>query len=104
MNRSYKWLVIVSALALLAWATMAIPVLGAEVKGTIQRLSPAFDQVVVVDAEGKEWTFQLDDGTKVLLNDKEGQRADLRRGDAITVSHAEEESFFLATEIRCARK
>ena len=104
VTRSYQWLVVVLALAFLLMA--AQPAVAAdEVQGKIKSMAAAPDyKLVVTDNSGKEWTFPLDDGTKVKINGAQGQLADLKPGDEVSVTHSGAEGLFLATEIRAQRK
>src|SRR5262245_40853977 len=103
--RDYKWLGLLLAVACLCVLAQTVATADEPIEGKIKSMALAPDyQVVVTDKAGKEWTFPLDDGTKVRVNGKEGRLADLKAGDVVFVTNMGEDKLFLATEIRCIRK
>jgi len=108
MFRMREWLLAVFASVLVLGLT---PVLGAEEKaargdqqgenlqGQVQSISAEQHQLVVKDQQGREHTFQIGREAKVRLNGKDGQLADLKQGDRVTLNVVR-----VARDIRSAQR
>jgi hypothetical protein len=60
--------------------------------------------VIVVSENVKNWTFRLAKDSKVLLNDRESNLAEVKAGDDATVSFNRQNQDLIATVVRCTRK
>jgi len=54
-------------------------------RGKVESVSADNHQLVLRDANGKERTFHLSRDAKVRINDKDGELADLKAGDQVTI-------------------
>jgi hypothetical protein len=97
---SIRWFI---ALVTVAALLLAAPALGAEFKGTVNKVLLEDDKVVVVNAEGEERTFHFDDTTIVRINDREAKAKDLKAGDEVIIVHEEEDDLNFAKEMRGTR-
>jgi len=102
--RNFTLLGIVLALACVLVLTQAALAADEQVEGKIKNMALADNKVIVTDKAGKDWTFHIDDGTKVRVNGANGQMTDLKAGDEVFVTHLGEAGSFLATDIRAQRK
>jgi hypothetical protein len=103
MSRLPVWVVVVLTLALVLGLTA--PAFAAETaKGKIKSVSADQSQFVVTDSTGKDWTFQMNDKSKVSVNNQAGRIADLKVGEEVTVKYEKQGEKLLASEIICARK
>jgi hypothetical protein len=103
MKTMPKWVVIVLALALIAGITA--PVFAADkAKGKIKSVTADKEEFVLTDSKGKDWTFKMDDSSKIVVDDKAGKLNDLKIGDEVTVTFKKQGAKFIASEVRCDRK
>src|SRR5258708_7659622 len=103
MNRFNKWLFVVLALALVAG--LALPALAekpaqrdqgmANAQGKIERVDADRHQLVLKDAEGREWRFQVGKDAHVRVNGRDSRLADLKAGAQVNVRYQA-----LAREVR----
>jgi hypothetical protein len=82
---------------------LAIPVLAAETKGKIAAVRPLKNELVVTE-NFKNLTFQVNNGTRIYLNDLESKLADLQPGDDARVAFEKEGQHLIATVVHCRRK
>jgi hypothetical protein len=102
MVRARHWLVGVLALALLM--VLAAPTLAADAKGKLKSVMADKNEFVVTDANGKDWTFELDKTGKVTLGTKEVKLEDLKPNDMVEIKYDKVGAKLIAKEIRCERK
>jgi Cu/Ag efflux protein CusF len=103
MNRINKLLYVVPALALLAG--LAVQAVAEEparrdqglsnAQGQIQRVDADKHQLVLKDAEGKEWHFQVGKDARVRVNGRDSTLADLKAGERVNINYQA-----LAREVR----
>jgi hypothetical protein len=74
-----------------------------DVKGKVVSVDPE-KNVIVVSENVKNWTFRLAKNSKVLLNDRESNLAQLKAGDDATVSFTRQDQEMIATVVHCTRK
>jgi hypothetical protein len=104
MIRVPKWLVIALCFAVfLMWAG---PASAAEemAKGKIKTLTADKNEFVLTDANGKDWTFQMERDAKIRLNNEDSKLDQLKEGDEVRVTYEKLGDKFVAKEIRCTRK
>lgn len=91
------------AIALLVGVTM--PAVAAEAMGKIKSIDTAKNQVVVTDANQKDWTFHLAKDAKIYVDDKLVQLSDLKKDENATIRYEKDNAGVLnAMEIRCKTK
>lgn len=96
--------IVATLFALVVLAAFSIPALAAEAKGKVKTVTPDKHQFVFTDQNRKDWTFEMDKGGKVFINDKESKLADLQAGDEVTVTYDKKNDKLMASEVRCKRK
>jgi hypothetical protein len=94
----------VFALALVFLAALAAPALALEAQGTIKSVTAEKEQLVVTDANGKDWTFHLEKDGKIQLGDKEVKLNELKAGAKVTIKFEKKDGKLMAQEIRCEKQ
>jgi hypothetical protein len=102
MVRLSKWLLAVLAIAILLGFSTAV--LAAETKGKIKSVSADKKEFVMTDENAKDWTFQLDTGGKVQLNNQDRKLDDLKVGDEVRITYEKKDNKLIASEVRAERK
>jgi hypothetical protein len=97
-----KWFVALVALVILVG--LATPVMADEAKGKIKSVTADKMTFVATDKDGKDWTFQMADGGKVTLADKEIKLKELKVGDEVTITYEKKGTDLIAKEIKVERK
>ncbi len=77
--------------------------ISSDARGTITMVQPEKNEFAMADGVNT-WTFELAQGGTVLINDRESKLADLRVGDAATVTFERHAPLLLATDVRAARR
>jgi len=101
MIRLQKWIAATVVVVVLLCITGAI--LASETKGRITILRPERNELVLSETF-KDMTFQTDAGTRVLVNGRASQFADLRVGDRARVVYDRVGHVLIAIEVRVTRK
>jgi biopolymer transport protein ExbD len=102
MNRLPMFFLGVLVLVLLLGVTM--PLLAADAAGKVASVTADKNEIVMTDKNGKNWTFQLNEGGKVLVNDKEAKLADLQAGFEVAITYEKQGEKLLASEVRATKK
>jgi biopolymer transport protein ExbD len=92
------------ALVLVLLLGLTMPLLAANAGGKIASVAADKNEFVMTDKDGKNWTFQLNQGGKVFINDKEGKLADLQAGFEVTITYEKQGEKLLASEVRAEKK
>jgi hypothetical protein len=74
-----------------------------EIKGKIRSVDPN-TLTFVMENDGRMTDVQMDEDAQVLINEREGSVADLRRGDNVIVMGRLDGGVLLAVEVRCRRQ
>jgi hypothetical protein len=96
--------IFLGALAVILLLAVAMPLLAADTKGTINSVTADKNQFIMRDTDGKNWTFHLGPTGKVFINDKESKLADLQAKDEVTVTYEKAGENLNASEVRATRK
>ncbi|MCI0638423.1 MAG: hypothetical protein L0Y72_29575 [Gemmataceae bacterium] len=80
---------------------VVLPLMAAEMRGTIKSLSSAKKELVLTDSTHKDVTLRFDEKTKVFIHGKERKLQDLRKGDEAVFVYEKTNNELLAKEIRC---
>ena len=102
MIRLPKWVLVVLAIALVLGMTSSV--MAAEAKGKIKSIGDDQKEFVLTDADGKDWTFHMNQDAKVRLNDNESKINELKAGDEVTVTYEKKGDKLIAAEVQCKRK
>jgi len=103
MFRLSNVVVAVLAIALVVGVTM--PVVAAEAMGKIKSVDATKHQIVVTDANQKDWTFNISKDAKIFVDDKQSQLSDLKKDENVTIHYdKDKDGVLMATEIRCKTK
>jgi hypothetical protein len=76
----------------------------ADTEGKIKSVAADKNEFVMTDGNNKSWTFILDKGGKVIINDKDAKLADLQAGDTVKVTYEKKDDKLMASEVRVAKK
>jgi hypothetical protein len=101
MIRFPKWFAVVLALALLIG--LSAPCLAAEAQGKIKTVAADKNELVMTDANGKDWTFQLDPNGKVSVGAQAAQLKDLKPNQEVTITYDKVGEKLIAKEIKCEK-
>jgi hypothetical protein len=101
MKHLSKWLP--ALLVVLAVVVLSSPALGAEAKGKIKSVTADKDQLVL-ESNGKDFTFSMGKDAKIQLNNRASQLRDLKAGDEVTITYQTVGDRNVVSEIRCTRK
>jgi hypothetical protein len=93
-----------AVLAIALVVGLAMPVLAAEAKGKIASVDADKSEFVLLDSNGKNWTFNHDKAGKVFINDKLSKLSDLKAGDEATVTYEKKDTKLVCSEVRATRK
>jgi hypothetical protein len=92
-------------MALVLVLALVAPALASdEAAGKIKSIDTAKNQFVLHDANGKDWTFQMDKDSKVMLDGKASQLSSLRENDELTITYEKKLTELRVIEVRCTRK
>ena len=73
-------------------------------RGMLRSLDEEKNELALLDAVDRSWTFYLTKTSRIYLNDKEVQLADLRPGDMAVVTYEPRDgNNLMALEVRCKR-
>jgi Cu/Ag efflux protein CusF len=72
--------------------------------GSLKLFDADKKQLVLTDPNGKDWTFQMADGAKIRLADKEAKPADLKLGDKMTVVFEKKGNELTIQDVHANRK
>jgi hypothetical protein len=78
------------AAALLCWVLLAAPCLADTLRGTLRSVDATGRRIVVTDKDGDDNPFVVAAAASINLNGKRATLADLRRGDRVVVTFAED--------------
>jgi len=99
MSRLPKLFLVVLTLALLA--SLTTPALAADTaKGKIKTVFPDKDELLLTDARGQDWLFNIGQGTKMFVNGKAARLNDFKVGDLVTIIYTKSGNRFVPQEIR----
>jgi len=97
--------VVVAVLALALVVGITMPVVAAEAMGKIKSVDTTKNQIVVTDANQKDWTFNVSKDAKIFADEKQCQLSDLKRDENVTIRYdKDKDGVLMATEIRCKTK
>ena len=102
MNRLPMFILGVLVLVLLLGVTM--PLMAANASGKIASVTADKNEFVMADKDGKNWTFNLNTGGKVFVNDKEAKLGDLEAGMEVAITYEKQGEKLLASEVRATKK
>ncbi|MBM4031658.1 MAG: hypothetical protein FJ291_07715 [Planctomycetes bacterium] len=78
------------AVALLCWVLLAAPCLADTLRGTLRSVDATGRRIVVTDKDGDDNPFVVAQTASISLNGKRATLGDLRRGDRVVVTFAED--------------
>jgi len=94
---------VIGVLVLALLLGMTLPVFADQLQGKIASINPDKNQIVITE-NFKNWTFQLDKGVQIFLNDRQCKLGELQAGDESIVTFTRQGERFLASVVRCMRK
>jgi len=98
MIRLQKLLATAVVLSLLS----VLPLLAADVRGKIASVRLDENKFVLTETF-RNLTFEVNNTTRVLINDREGKLADMRPGDEAAVAYDKQGKRLIALTVRCTR-
>jgi len=90
-------------LAIVLFVGLGAPLLAAETNGKIVAVRPDQNQFVLTE-NFKNLTFQVNNASKIFINDREAKLADLQLGDEASVTFDRQGRQLTASVVRCTRK
>ena len=103
MIRLPKWFLLILALAVLVGLTTSASAADTT-KGKIKSVTVDKKEFVMTDQNNKDWTFTLDDNTKIRLADKDVKLDDLKAGDEVEIKYEKKGDKLIAQDLKCERK
>lgn len=101
MRHAQRTFILALTLALII--SIAAPLLAKQMQGRITAVRPAKMEFVV--SEGfKDFVFQVDNGTKITVNQRDATLADLKPGDETAVMFEIRGKVLVATNVRAVGK
>jgi len=101
MIRLSKLFVGVLILALVV--SLAVSALAADIKGKVVAVRLDQNELVITETF-KNMTFQVNNDTRIFLNDRAGKLADLRPGDEAAVTYDRVGRKLIAVVVYCGRR